>query len=536
MKKLLSSFILAAAALTAQATDYVTTLDINAGSGSKKYPNSTVQVLPNGDGTCTVTIKNVKYEYYMQEQPVGNIVIENVPMTNAGVYTILRSVQDIEIAEGDDTDISWQGPGYTALNGGKLQTYFNGEIRGGKFYGNLIIDTFKAIRRSIKISLGDDDYTIGQIPNSGFEKFHTATAGSATSQEPNAWHSFMTATGTLAAMVKSAVHTEESNETRPGTTGKKSVLITTGKAILGQIPNGTITTGQMNAGAAQAANTGNHAFLDFSNEALDANGDPFYATVDAKPDAISVWVKFQQGGGDLAKDYPYATISAVITDGKKYQDPEAEGTESKNVVAKAQNKTIESKDEWQKITIPFDYDSYVANGADPNAILVTISTNATPGKGSADDKLYVDDVELEYSSQLSSIKIDGQEINGFEPGTYYYSKVPASKKMTVDMIEVTAGAGATVTKKVERSSTDPKASTATITVVSADSKNITRYTVDIKEGKVTNGISTVETKMDQNIHATKIYTISGQQVSKMQSGNVYVVKTADGKMVKVVKK
>ena len=108
--------------------------------------------------------------------------------------------------------------------------------------------------------------------------------------------------------------------------------------------------------------------------------------------------------------------------------------------------------------------------------------------------------------------------------------------MTVDMIEVTAGAGATVTKKVERSSTDPKASTATITVVSADSKNITRYTVDIKEGKVTNGISTVETKMDQNIHATKIYTVSGQQVSKMQSGNVYVVKTADGKMVKVVKK
>ena len=167
---------------------------------------------------------------------------------------------------------------------------------------------------------------------------------------------------------------------------------------------------------------------------------------------------------------------------------------------------------------------------------MTISTNATPGKGSADDKLYVDDVELEYSSQLSSIKIDGQEINGFEPGTYYYSKVPASKKMTVDMIEVTAGAGATVTKRVERSSTDPKASTATITVVSADSKNITRYTVDIKEGKVTNGISTVETKMDQNIHATKIYTVSGQQVSKMQSGNIYVVKTADGKMVKVVKK
>ena len=167
---------------------------------------------------------------------------------------------------------------------------------------------------------------------------------------------------------------------------------------------------------------------------------------------------------------------------------------------------------------------------------MTISTNATPGKGSADDKLYVDDVELVYSAQLSSIKIDGQEISGFKPDTYYYSKVPASKKMTVDMIEVTAGAGATVTKKVERSTTDPKASTATITVVSADSKNIMRYTVDIKEGKPTSGISTVETKVDENIHANKIYTVSGQQVSKMQSGNVYVVKTADGKMVKVVKK
>lgn len=537
MKKLLSSFLMAAAALTANATDYNTKLSVNAGGGSAEYPNTVVKVIPNGDGTNNVTIKNVYYKYYTQEMAVGTIVLQNVPVTKAGVFSIMSSVQGIDIQPGDNEDVSWQGPSYGALCGGQVPAYFNGEVRNGKLYGNLILDTYGAIKRTLKITLGDDEYTIGQIPNSGFEAFHDVTVGSVTSKEPHAWHSFMSATGSLVGFVNTAIHTEVSNDVRPGTKGSSSVLITTGNPIMNQIPNGTITTGQMSAGAASAASTKNNAFLDFSNEALDANGDPFYATIDAKPDAISLWVKFIQGTGDLATDYPYATVSAVITDGTKYQDPEPTGDDYKNsnVVAKAQNKTIESKDEWQQITIPFDYDAYIENGADAKAILVTISTNATPGKGSATDKLYVDDVELVYNAQLKSISVGGKDLEGFSSGKYYYDKLVANAMVSVDDIEVVAdGQGASVTKSISRSDSKPGEATVTVTVVSADSKTVNRYTLVFSEP--VDGITSVETKTDLNVRANKIYTVSGQQVSKMQSGNVYVVKTVDGKTVKVVKK
>ena len=536
MRKLLSSILLAAAALTAQATDYTTTLSITAGAGTAEYPNTVVKVIPNGDGTSDITIKNVSYKYYVQEIPVGTIVLKNVPVTKAGVYSLMSTVQGVEIQDGDATDVSWQGPSYAALCGGQVPVYFNGEVRDGKFYGNILLDTFGAIKRTLKITLGDGAYTIGQLPNSDFEKFHTVTVGSATSDEPNSWHSFMSATGSLVGFVNKSVHTAiETSDLHAGTKGSKCVLITAGTAVMGQIPNGTITTGQMNAGAVKAESTNNHAFIDFSNESLDANNDPFYTTVDAKPDSIRLWVKFIQGTGDLATDYPYATVSAVITDGTRYQDPEADETEYKNVVAKAKNNTIESKAEWQSISIPFDYDTYLANGADANAILVTISTNATPGKGAADDKLYVDDVELVYNAKLSSLKVNGADLEGFSASKYYYENLVADKEVSLDNIEVVAdGQGATVTKTITRSDSKPGEATVTITVVSADSKTVNRYTLVFSEP--VDGISSVETKADLNIHANKIYTLSGQQVSKMQSGNVYVVKTADGNTVKVAKK
>lgn len=536
MKKLLSSILLAAAAVTMQATDYTTTLSINAGAGAAEYPNTVVKVVPNGDGTSDVTIKNVYYKYYVQEIPVGTIVLKNVPGANAGVYSLMSSAQGIEIAEGESTDVSWQGTSYAALCGGTVPAYFNGEIRNGKFYGNILLDTYGAIRRTLKITLGDGDYTIGQLPNSDFENFHSVTVGSSESDEPNAWHSFMSATGSLVAFVNKAVHTAISTtDLHAGTTGSKCVLITSGAAVMNQIPNGTITTGQMSAGAAKADDTKNHAFTDFTNEALDAHNDPFYATVDAKPDAIRLWVKFNQGTGELATGYPYATVSAVITDGTRYQDPEPSDANYTNVVAKAKNNTIESKDEWQQITIPFDYDSYIANGADAKAMLVTISTNATPGKGSPDDKLYVDDVELVYNAQLSSLKVNGADLAGFSSDKYYYEGLNANKEVSLDDIEVVAnGQGAAVTKTISRNDSKPGEATVTITVVSADCKTVNRYTLVFTEP--VDGISSVETKADLNVHANKIYNLSGQQVSKMQSGNVYIVKTADGNTVKVAKK
>lgn len=532
MRKLLVSMFFAATAMMASAADYTTTMKVNAGYNPiDEFANTVVSVDENGDGTCKFTLKNISFKVYGQSSFVGNLVIDNVSMTEAGVYKLFSTQQQVELQTGDDDSKTWIGPSVSALVEGGTPVYLTGEIRNGQLYANLVVDCCPALGRSLRISLGDGSYTVGQLPNSGFETFHEAVYNTKTSNEPDGWHSFMTATGSFAMFVKGTPHTDISDEARPGSKGSKSVLVYSAEKIMGQIPNGTITTGQMSAGAASAGDTKNHAFLDFSNTEKDAKGDPFYATVDALPDSISVWVKFVQGEPDAAN--PYATASAVITDGTRYQDPEDKTYD--NVVAKAKNAEIASLDGvWQRVTIPFDYESYLSNSASANAMLVTISTNATPGKGSATDKLNVDDVELVYNAGLSSISLDGKELDGFTTKKYYYENLESEKKVSLDDIDVVkTGYGSNVMKFISRSDNNPGNATVTIAVVSADCKTVNRYTLKFKEP--TSGINKVEASFAGNSYGARIYNVNGQRVSSMQKGNVYVVKTAD-KVVKVVKR
>ena len=55
------------------------------------------------------------------------------------------------------------------------------------------------------------------------------------------------------------------------------------------------------------------------------------------------------------------------------------------------------------------------------------------------------------------------------------------------------------------------------------------------EKNITTGIKTPQATTKAN-NATSIFTLAGQQVSSMTSGNVYIVKTTDGKTKKVIKK
>ena len=56
-----------------------------------------------------------------------------------------------------------------------------------------------------------------------------------------------------------------------------------------------------------------------------------------------------------------------------------------------------------------------------------------------------------------------------------------------------------------------------------------------EEKKITTGIKAPQATTKAN-NATSIFTLAGQQVSSMTSGNVYIVKTTDGKTKKVIKK
>lgn len=227
-----------------------------------------------------------------------------------------------------------------------------------------------------------------QILNSDFEDFHTVTGKYV---EPNSWHSFATAQGTFASLATQDLEQMEGeNDKRPGSKGKSSVAIRSA-TVFGVVANATLTTGRMNAGAISASDINNHAFMVVSDAEDDA-GFPFYAKLTERPTAISVWLKFTPKSGT-----PQASLSAVITNGKRYQEPKDQDY-TDVIVGEAKNTAIVASTEWQHLVIPFSYDGF--NGGDPQAIMVTLSTNATPGAGSKGDELLIDDLELIYTRTI----------------------------------------------------------------------------------------------------------------------------------------
>ena len=232
-------------------------------------------------------------------------------------------------------------------------------------------------------------YEGSQIANSDFEDWSGPDFGNV----PVGWHSFESVDGSsdlFIGFAKSTAHTEKET----GHKAESYCLLLKPRTInvifKKVLANGTITTGKMYAGATEADDPQNHAEMSLDDTGS-SNGSPFYALLNFKPTALAVWLKFISNDSSN----PYAKVSAVITDGTYYQDPEDKTYT--NVYAKAQQSIASNGGDWQRVVIPFTVQDENVN---PAAILVTISTNATPGGGNANDKLYVDDLELIYTQKV----------------------------------------------------------------------------------------------------------------------------------------
>lgn len=358
-----------------------------------------------------------------------------------------------------------------------------------------------------------------QIANADFETSH---AVSTDYEEPRSWHSFMSATGSLASFAGN--HVFMSDKVRPGSMGSRSVLLTS-SSIFGIVANGTITTGRLSADNVDPANTANNAFADTTKTDVDSNGNPFYTVLYSRPDSIAAWVKFKQG--KVNADYPYASLSAVITDGTYYQDPEDKTYT--NVAAKASDTKIETNNfEWQRIVVPFDYKTYAANNVKPKVILVTMSTNATPGKGSGSDSLYIDDVELLYNATLSGVTIKDKAIENFDPNTFSYDVTVSGTIKAEDVKCTTVGQGAYVMPEVM--DLDGMQSLL-ITVTSNDLKQSNLYVIFLTDDGT--GISTVNSN-DSDAKTIGLYNLNGQRVNQIQPGQIYIKKLSNGKSVKFI--
>lgn len=234
-----------------------------------------------------------------------------------------------------------------------------------------------------------------QLANGDFETWEKVTyTSSKVCDEPVGWSSFYDATGghkKIGTSTKSQIHKEKEN--RPGSPGRFSCRLTS-RSVFGVVAQGTVTNGCMNMGSLSASDaSGNYNYI---NEARSDQAMRF----SGHPDAVRLWVRFSGVGTGV--------IRVFLTSKGYFQDPEYKDRNKATLVAQALSANrIVSNDKWTQYTIPFDWKT---SDADPYYALVEVSTNAEAGKGNAKDYIYVDDIEMVYNSEATSVLYDGRNI------------------------------------------------------------------------------------------------------------------------------
>lgn len=470
MRKLSTLFCAVLMTLSAMATDYKGNLTVSINGEGSTQP-ATISIVENA-GKYNLSILNFMLDEGESVLPVGNIVIENVTGAVAGNLTTLYVNKNITIQKGNVAGIAddaWLGPML-----GEVPVKMSSSFNTNGFLGvNIDIDMVSTLGQVIKVTFENVGNHF-QMPNSDFETWSTATDNNA----PKHWHGFESVKGKLSGTAKSKTKLVSSKNVRPGSKGLTSAVVTS-SSVWGVIANGTMTNGRLAAGSMKPTNSANHSETNLSSTDKDDNGDPFATPMYAKPDSVKFWMRFTQAKAQAS--YPNAAFNAVITDGTYYQDPEDKDYTNKVAVA-APNKADMTVGDWRLVSCPFDYASYAANGAEAKAILLTVSTNATPGKGSYSngvaDSVYVDDLELVYAAGIKSISFKGQALDLATIQTTGIELAADEAVSAADFEVVKEGEDAKVTKLVEATA---DGYVAVITAVSADLKTQVAYEINIKK-------------------------------------------------------
>ncbi len=218
-----------------------------------------------------------------------------------------------------------------------------------------------------------------QIGNSNFESWDNLGTSN---EEPSNWNSFKTASGGLSGFASQQV--QRSTAIRSGSTGSYCARIWS-KSVLGTVANGNLTLGRIEMGNSTPTSTSNYNYSVTSNAS-------FSEALTNTPDSIVFWVKYNP----VVATGNEARISAVLhnnTDG--YKDPN--DVAGANTVATAIHNFPSTSGAWVRKSVPF---TYVGNPVSTAFILVTFTTNKTPGGGSDSDEMFIDDVQLIYNQQI----------------------------------------------------------------------------------------------------------------------------------------
>ena len=264
-----------------------------------------------------------------------------------------------------------------------------------------------------------------QLEDAGFEKY---TEGN----EPlYGWHSFESATGTMASLGKGLSPNPKSVE--GGANGSKRAVMLFSKNVFIANANGNMTTGIINMGNFLPTDPSNHNFT-----AADSicNSLPFQG----KPDSVIFYAKFKAGAKNTGK---CGNANFILHKDGNYRDPEIDSLKSLRF-AKASQLIKESKD-WVKYTVPFVYEG--TGSGSPKYLLASVTTNPVPGE-STGDTLYFDEVKFIYNSTLSALSVKGADFK-FDEKTLNYD-LRGSHYIADSVAYTTTGIGAYVNKNFDK--------------------------------------------------------------------------------------
>jgi len=218
-----------------------------------------------------------------------------------------------------------------------------------------------------------------QIGNSNMELWDNVGQAN---EEPTNWNSFKSAQGSFTWAGSQQI--QRSTNIRTGATGQYCARVWSKSALGGIVANGNMTLGRINMGSATANDPNNYN--------ISLTSDPnFSESITTSPDSLVFWVKYTAlNATDSAR------VHAVLHDAYDLRDP-IDANSTPHIVARAERNYLRTNGSWTRMSVPFNY--VVGTPAlNPAYLLVTFTTNKTPGGGSANDEILIDDIELIYNS------------------------------------------------------------------------------------------------------------------------------------------
>jgi hypothetical protein len=231
-----------------------------------------------------------------------------------------------------------------------------------------------------------------QLGNSDLESWDNL--GSA-NEEPTNWNSFKSGTGSLVGFASQQI--QRSTAVRPGATGTYCARIWS-KSTLGIVANGNMTLGQINMGSSTPSSASNYNF----SKTADAN---FSEALTVSPDSLVFWVKYTAASGNSM-----ARVNAIIHDNYDLRDP-LDANSNSHVVGSATLNYSPTAGVWVRKSVPFNYSGPATT---PQFILLTFTTNMTPGGGAANDEVLVDDIQLIYNPINQPVVAGDDNVNTLE--------------------------------------------------------------------------------------------------------------------------